>query len=101
MANRAANNPEMEGPMCCFCIPIRYGVILIAIYQWIDTAQTIVQANGMKDVSKIVFGFFIAALFPAMVAVYINLKYLCMTDSFENRRHLTLGCGLSIVSVCI
>ena len=52
----------------------------------------------MKEVCPLVFGFFVAALFPAMIAVYIFLKYFCMADSFDNRRHLQLACGLMIVS---
>ena len=77
---------------------MRYGVILIGIYVMIDTGQTCGQANGMKDVSPIVFYVFCASLFPAFIAVYIFLKYFFMADSFENRKHLQLGCGLMIVS---
>ena len=85
---RMANSGEMDGPMCCFCIPIRYGVVLIGIYIFIDVGQTIAQANGMHDVSKLVFGFYVASLFPAMIAVYIYFKYFCCEDSFDNRKHL-------------
>ena len=97
-AQRASNNPEMEGPMCCMCIPMRYGVVLIGIYVLIDVAQTMGQANALHDTSKIVFGFYAAALLPAIIAVYIYLRYFLMSDSLNNREHLQLACGLMVVS---
>jgi len=77
MATRANNNPEMEGPMCCMCIPMRYGIILIGIYMFFDVSQTTKTAGQMRDISPLVFGFFVAALIPAMIAVYIFIKYFC------------------------
>ena len=52
----------------------------------------------MKEVSPLVFGFFCASLLPAFIAVYIYLKYFCGDDSFINRQHLQLACGLMITS---
>lgn len=45
-----------------------------------------------------VFGFFIASLIPAAISVFTFLKYFVMKDSYDNRKHLQLGCGLMIIS---
>ena len=42
----------------------------------------------MKDISHLVFAFFIASLLPAVIAVYVFLKYFIGADSYENRKHL-------------
>ena len=55
----------------------------------------------MKDVSHLVFAFFLASLFPAMISVFVFLKYFFTADSYDNRKHLQLGCGLMILSTII
>ena len=43
---------------------MRTGVILIGIYVIIDMIQTGMQAKELQNISKTVFGFYIAAMIP-------------------------------------
>lgn len=79
--NRAMGNEAMEGPMCCFCIPIKAGITLIGIYSIFDTMGTVAQAMQMQEVSTIVFIFYTVALIPCFLCVYIFGKYWIQNDS--------------------
>lgn len=55
----------------------------------------------MREVSPLVYGFYMAALVPAMIAVYIYLKYFCGDGSYDNRKHLQVACGLMVICTII
>ena len=87
--------------MCCFCIPLRYGIVIIGIYLIFDAFQSLGQAESMKSIAPLVFIFFMLSLFPAVIAIYIYIKYFMQEDCFDNRKHLSLACGLMIASTLI
>lgn len=43
---------------------MRYGIILIGIYVFLDSFQTAVQTKELRDISVVVFSFYVAALIP-------------------------------------
>ena len=42
MFNR--NFGPQDGPLCCFCIPMRIGVILMFLYLVMDTFETVMMS---------------------------------------------------------
>ena len=97
----SVSNVDMQGPMCCFCIPLKTGIILICLYGLVDIAQSLYQTQQLRAVSLLVFGFFVAALVPQAIAIFIYLKYLVQQDSFRNREYLMLSCGLLMAANAI
>ena len=76
-----ANNNLFDGlaksdePTCCFCIPIRIGIILIGLISLFDCFQFVMLANNMAPISTIVMVFYYIALVPAVVGFLIFLRY--------------------------
>ena len=89
------------GPLCCFCIPLKLGVILICIYGIIDVTQSVLQTTQLYNVWLLVFAIFTAALVPQAIALFIYIKYLIQADSFRNREYMMLSCGLMMAANAI
>ena len=101
-----ANNNLFSGimksdePTCCFCIPIRIGIILIGLISLFDCFQFVMLANNIADVSMIVMIFYYIALIPAAVGFLIFVQYF-LKDTTQNRKYLQDACGLMILAEVI
>ena len=66
---------NQDGPMCCFCIPMNIGIILIAIFMAFDTFTFATMAYRMDDLSYLVQIFYIVTLLPCIIALGIFIRY--------------------------
>ena len=76
-----------DEPTCCFCIPIRIGIILIGIISLFDCFQFVMLANNIASISTVVMVFYYVALVPAVGGFLIFVQYF-MKDTSQNRKYL-------------
>ena len=75
--NRAMNinSSAPNEPMCCFCIPLWLGVIIIAIMILFDTYKLVMFCLQMKELSTVVFFICAGAVVISGLAVLLVLRY--------------------------
>ena len=71
---------DNDGPLCCFCIPLQTGIILICFYGLLDITQSVLQTIAIQQVSPLVFIFFVVAMVPQAITIWIYLKFLFQKD---------------------
>ena len=91
---------KSDEPTCCFCIPIRIGIIIIGLISLFDCFQFVMLANNIAPLSIVVMIFYYVALVPAVGGFLIFVRYF-MKDSQETRKYLQDACGLMIIAEVI
>ena len=94
--NRAG--PQDDGPKCCFCFPMKCGIIMIGVSIGFDATQTLLMImplwNGLSAVAAVCYAL---AAVPETLAFNLFLVYLCK-DSRDTRRNLPLACALMMAA---
>ena len=96
MFNR--NFGPQDGPVCCFCIPMKIGIILMFLCLMMDTFETLKMANNFAQVSQMVMYLYYVALVPQLFSIAMFLNYFCR-DNYKNRNNLIMACAIMIMSV--
>ena len=96
--NVLLGNHAMEGPKCCFCMPIKPGLIFIYCYIMMDMIQSTVVTLSCWEVHMILFGFNFCGLVPIIIANKMWYNYFRGPDNFETRSRLIMACGLMILA---
>ena len=48
--NESLGNHALEGPRCCFCMPIKPGIVFIYLYITMDLIQSVIVTIGCYDI---------------------------------------------------
>lgn len=99
--NKFLGNHAMEGPRCCFVMPMRPGIVFISIYCVMDLLQSSMLTFTTWETTNVIFIMNAIALIPIYICNFIFMKYLFTTDSYESRSTLIMGCGLMILAQLI
>ena len=82
-------------PTCCFCFPMKCGIILIGVSVFMDLGNDFVMIQKMKEISYLVMAFYIAAAILVSFAFALFLAYFC-SDTPKTRNNLVIACALMI-----
>ena len=94
------NRIDPSQPVCCFCIPLRYGIIIIGICMLFDFIGFWAQAYRMESISTLVMIFYYVAVMPCFLSLLLFGFYF-YEDSKQSRKLLADACGLMIVAEVI
>merc|ERR1711935_770344 len=93
--NKMFGLDDGNGPKCCFCFPLKCGIIMIGVMSFIDLCYELSRASVFMAVNVIIGGVCIPALLLILVNTVIFAKY-CIKDNSLSRRHLVIGCSLMV-----
>ena len=94
------NMPSQSGPLCCFCIPMKWGIVLIGVYLAMDVFTLMGMLQAFQGLSIIIFASHAVSLIPVILGAYLFAKYFC-NDTESSRKKLILACALMIVANCL
>ena len=91
------NRIDPSQPVCCFCIPISWGINLIGLCMLFDFIGFWTQALRMEPISELVMIFYYIAVMPCFISLVLFGFYF-YEDSKQSRKFLADACGLMILA---
>ena len=89
------DNPDPNEPKCCFCFPLKCGILLIGFMCFIDLLYEISRTALTMSFSVAMGIFSIPSVLFMITSCLIFAKY-CWRDTETNRMHNCHACGLMV-----
>ena len=86
---------DPNGAKCCFCFPLKCGIIMMGFIAFIDLITELVRISLIIDYSVFLGILYIPALLFILTGCLIFIKY-CYRDNELNRKHLVVACSLMV-----
>ena len=96
-SNRLFPQPNPNEPKCCFCFPMKCGIILIGLSAMIDTLQMVGDILILLKTSTLVAIFFMVACLGMVINVFLFIRYF-VSDTGLTRKNLVTGCFIMMVA---
>ena len=86
---------DPNGPKCCFCFPLKCGIIFIGVMAVVDLSYEMSRTALMTKFTVVLGILTIPSLLFMFANIIMFVKY-CYRDSLVARKHLVVGCSLQI-----
>ena len=91
------SDPDPHSPKCCFCFPMKCGIIALGVFALLDTIELASDAFYIIKISTLVGIFFVCGLFCMIANLFYFIRYF-HRDSFLTRSGLAKGCLLMVAA---
>ena len=101
MANMAAGIklPGEAADKCCWCVPIKCGIILVGVGIILNTISMIITGLAFFDVELVIWGIlFLVTAIPMVGSAFFFIKWFMKMDDPDTKAGLAKGCFLVVVS---
>ena len=93
LQNKVFGIDDPNGPKCCFCFPLKCGIIFIGVMAVVDLSYEMSRTALMTQYAVVLGILTIPSLLFMFANVIMFAKY-CYRDTFVSRKHLVVGCSL-------
>ena len=96
--NKIFGLDDPNGPKCCFCFPLKCGIIFIGVMAVMDFTYECSRTALMTDAFSVVLGLMTV---PCLLFMFMNIMFFvlyCWRDTPKHRNFLVTGCSLQITA---
>ena len=95
--NKTFGQQDPNSPKCCFCFPLKCGIIMIGAIAMFDTLQLMGTINFLFQVLPAASIICFISLLMMTTTVMLFLRYFCL-DNYDTRKRLVVGCALMVTA---